>query len=102
MKLYFLIIIGAIVLIGGFLYLALTYNIHLIPVQECVEGTKVYGFWNGLWHGMISLISVIASLFNDDITIYAVNNNGFWYNLGFILGCGAVAGGSLKVSKNRR
>jgi len=101
MKTAFILIIIFVAFIAGFIWLALTYNIHVLPIQECVEGTKIYGFWNGLWHGMISVISLIASMFNHDITIYAVNNNGVWYNLGFIMGCGAVAGGSSRVSKNR-
>ena len=53
-------------------------------IETCVTG-KVYGFWNGLWHGIISPISFIGSLFNDEIAVYAVNNNGGWYDFGFIL-----------------
>jgi hypothetical protein len=77
---------------------------HIVPVQECVEGTKVYGFWNGLWHGMIAGITFIGSLFNHDIAVYAVNNNGGWYNFGFLLGVGAWSGSSTTytVRKNRR
>ncbi len=68
---------------------------HVVPVKECVEGTKVYGFWNGLWHGMIACITFIGSLFNDTIAVYAVNNNGGWYNFGFLLGVGAWSGSSV-------
>jgi hypothetical protein len=35
---------------------------------------------------MIMTFSFIGSLFSDDIAIYAVNNNGAWYNFGFIGG----------------
>jgi len=49
---------------------------HVVPIEECVEGTKVYGFWNGLWHGMIAGITFIGSLFDDTVAVYAVNNNG--------------------------
>ena len=38
----------------------------------------LYGFWGGLWHGMIIPISFISSLFNDDVVIYAINNVGGW------------------------
>jgi len=57
------------------------------PVQACLEG-KQYGFFYGLLHGFITPISFIASLFNDDIAIYAVNNSGGLYDLGFLLGSG--------------
>lgn len=57
------------------------------PVQECLTG-KQYGFLYGLLHGFITPISFIASLFDDNVAIYAVNNRGGWYDLGFLLGSG--------------
>jgi len=44
------------------------------------------GFWKGLWHGFIMLFTFVVSLFRDRIGIYEANNNGNWYNLGFVLG----------------
>ncbi len=58
-------------------------------VQSCTAG-HMYGFWGGLWHGLILFFDFIGSLFSDDIAIYAVNNNGGWYNFGFMLGSGAI------------
>ena len=72
---------------------------HVVPIQSCVEGTKVFGFWNGLWHGMIVVFTFIGGLFNHDVAIYAVNNNGAWYNLGFILGVGACSGTKIVFNK---
>ena len=46
----------------------------------------VYGFWGGTWHGMIMFPSFIGSLFSDDIAVYAVHNNGAWYDFGFVGG----------------
>jgi hypothetical protein len=51
------------------------------------------GFWLGLWQGLISPITFVISLFNDDVNIYEVNNNGNWYNLGFMLGVAIVFSG---------
>lgn len=45
-----------------------------------------YGFWGGLWHGFIVLFSFIGSLFDPTIAVYSINNNGPFYNLGFVLG----------------
>ena len=50
------------------------------------DGTHIYGFWGGTWHGMISGFSFIGSLFDDSIRVYAVNNNGHWYDFGFVGG----------------
>jgi hypothetical protein len=59
------------------------------PIQECLTETP-YGFWSGIWHGIIVPFSFIGSLFNDSIAIYAVNNNGALYDLGFVLGTGSI------------
>ena len=58
-------------------------------VEHCVKG-HVYGFWGGIWHGSIMFFSLIGSWFNDDIAVYAINNNGGWYNLGFVFGIGGL------------
>jgi hypothetical protein len=44
------------------------------------------GFWLGLWHGFIFPVAWIVSLFTDDVAIYAVPNNGGWYDFGYFLG----------------
>ena len=54
-------------------------------VKECLTGRQ-YGFLYGLIHGFITPISFIGSLFKDNVAIYAVNNTGALYDLGFLLG----------------
>jgi len=54
--------------------------------------TNAPGFWSGLWHGFISPIAFIVSLFSD-YRIYAFPNDGRWYDLGFMLGIGGFSGG---------
>jgi hypothetical protein len=56
-------------------------------VELCLTGHK-YGFFGGLWHGFIAPFDFIAMLFNDKVTMYAQNNNGGLYALGFLLGSG--------------
>jgi len=59
-------------------------------VQACLPPTEhTYGFWGGLWHGLIAGFAFIGSLFSDDIAVWAVNNNGGWYTFGFVIGCGS-------------
>ena len=54
---------------------------------------KVSGFWKGLWHGLISPITFIISIFTKSVRLYEVHNSGFWYNLGFVLGAGILLHG---------
>jgi hypothetical protein len=44
------------------------------------------GFWAGLWHGLIFPLAWIVSLFAPSVAIYAVPNNGGWYDFGYFLG----------------
>lgn len=60
------------------------------------------GFWWGLWHGFIFPFSWIGSLFRPDVAVYAVPNNGGWYDFGFFLGVTVLGGGSWFGSKGRR
>lgn len=55
---------------------------------ELTQVGHTYGFWGGLWHGMISGFDFIGMLFSDDICVYAPNNNGTWYAFGFVFGVG--------------
>ena len=52
------------------------------------------GFLKGIWHGLISPIAFIISLFNKSVNIYEIHNNGGWYNLGFLIGAMIIFGGS--------
>lgn len=56
-------------------------------VASCLTG-HTYGFLGGLWHGFIAPFDFIGMLFNKEITLYAQNNNGGLYALGFLLGSG--------------
>lgn len=57
------------------------------------------GFLLGLVQGFIAPVTFIVSLFKPDVAVYAVPNNGAWYNFGFVLGIGGFAGGA---SQTRR
>jgi hypothetical protein len=56
-------------------------------IDLCLTGHK-YGFLGGLWHGFIAPFDFVGMLFNEKITMYAQNNNGGLYALGFLLGSG--------------
>ncbi len=76
----------------------------LLLLTACTAGNPQFtndapaGFWYGLWHGVISFISLIIHLFNDAIVVYETNNTGGWYDFGFLLGVIAIWGGGSHVS----
>ena len=60
---------------------------------------SVAGVWLGVWHGVISPVTLALSFFNKDVQMYEVHNDGSQYNFGFFLGVvillvvlGALAG----------
>jgi hypothetical protein len=44
------------------------------------------GFLLGLWHGFIFPVAWVVSLFASNVAVYAVPNNGGWYDFGYFLG----------------
>ena len=66
-------------------------------IDACKTG-HVYGFFGGLWHGIIAPLSFVISLFSDNVAVWAVNNNGGWYSFGFLLGVGSLGLGGGKAS----
>ena len=55
------------------------------------------GFWLGLWHGFIFPVAWIVSLFADKVAIYAVPNNGGWYDFGYFVGIVFLGVGARKT-----
>src|SRR4030042_3809218 len=63
---------------------------------------KVAGFWFGLWHGLVSPVTFVVSLFSKTVRLYEVHNNGGWYNFGFVLGAGVFLGGGIFGHQKKR
>jgi hypothetical protein len=57
-----------------------------IDVSSCIVNGEPAGFWKGVWHGAIMFPDFIGSLIWDDVAVYATNNNGAWYDFGFVGG----------------
>ena len=63
------------------------------------------GFLLGVWHGFIFPVAWVLSLFFENIAIYAVPNDGGWYDFGYFVGIvfiGVGARSSKKVVVYRR
>lgn len=63
---------------------------------------KVAGFWLGLWHGLISPVTFVISLFSKTVRLYEVHNSGGWYNFGFVLGAGLFLSGGIFGHKRKK
>jgi hypothetical protein len=87
---YFVFIVFLLILYGCAQY---------VPLEEAANVPKV-GFWHGLWHGIIFPIAWVVSLFSESTAIYAVYNNGAWYDFGFFIGVGGFSA-SLFASKKK-
>lgn len=79
----------------------------LLIATSCAPGNKRFdekaaGFWAGLWHGLICIITFIISLFTDSVSMYEVSNSGGWYNLGFLIGAAIALGGSWGPYKKKK
>ena len=50
----------------------------------------VAGILLGIWHGIISPVTIVLSFVNKDVQMYEVHNDGSQYNLGFLIGVAIV------------
>jgi hypothetical protein len=79
----------------------------LVMITACAPGMndrtpeRPAGFLWGIWHGWIAPFSLIFSIFIPEVSIYEVNNTGFWYDFGFYI---AIVGGfgGLALSRKKR
>ena len=96
MKKYRFLFLLAAVVLASCLFVSCA---DIEPIQACLAGRR-YGFLYGLLHGFITPISFVTSLFRDDVAVYAVNNSGGLYDLGFLLG--SSGWGFLAGNRSRR
>jgi len=57
------------------------------------------GFWLGVWHGFIFPVAWVISIFVPDVAVYAVPNNGGWYDFGYFVGIMFLGVGSHRTRK---
>lgn len=79
-----------------------------VLLAGCVAGDPRFtpeapaGFWQGLWHGIISVITLIVGLFDASVRVYEIDNNGAWYDFGFLFGVVSIWGGGGAKGYHRR
>ena len=73
-------------------------NLESVPDR----GGDVAGFWLGLWQGIIAPVTFIISLFTDTVSVYEVQNNGNWYDFGFVIGAGILFSGGAAGARKKK
>ncbi|MDH5180333.1 MAG: hypothetical protein OEZ39_08500 [Gammaproteobacteria bacterium] len=64
----------------------------LLLLAACTAGNEQFtpdkpaGFFYGLWHGVISIITLLIQIFSDTVKVYEPHNTGGWYDFGFLSG----------------
>jgi hypothetical protein len=89
------------------IFVLMVFSLSCVPGFNDVEKTpnkngKVAGFWLGIWHGLLSPITFIISLFSKNVRFYEVHNSGGWYNFGFVIGAGLFLSGGILGRKRKR
>jgi hypothetical protein len=59
-------------------------------VKKADASNHVAGILMGIWHGVISPITLVVSFINPNVQMYEVHNDGSQYNLGFLIGVAIV------------
>ena len=95
---YFLKMIRKKLNIALLLFFVLTSLISCAPEDYT---SQQYGFFSGIWHGLIWIFALIGKLFGADVGLYAENNTGFTYWLGFILGLSGLGGGGTTAGRKK-
>ena len=95
-SIYFIVILAAALVL-----------VSCAPGPNSVEktpaaGGQPAGFLLGLWHGFISPVTFVISVFTRNVRFYEVHNNGTWYNFGFVLGAGLFLSGGILGRKKKR
>ncbi len=64
-------------------------GIFMITLLACTPADltiEEYGFGYGIWHGLSSFFNLVGSWFGADVGLYALNNSGFFYWVGYVIG----------------
>ena len=83
------VIVAALVFLGA---VVIGFSTYGLPQHHSLNPDPG-GFLAGFTHGVLYVVSFIASLFDGQYAIYEVPNAGAWYDFGYVLGVGMFTGG---------
>lgn len=90
------------------LVLFLIFLLTAVMLTGCMPGDGSYtyddpaGIFWGIWHGWIAPISLIVSIFDNDIRLYEPINTGFAYDFGFYIAVISGFGGLSLCRKKKK
>ena len=76
----------------------------VLVLSACAAGDARFsqetpaGFLWGIWHGVISVISLVVHIFNENVAVYETHNLGGWYDFGFLIGVIFIWSGGCHVN----
>jgi len=59
-------------------------------VNKADAHNRIASILLGIWHGIISPVTLVVSFINPNVQMYEVHNDGSPYNLGFLIGVAIV------------
>ncbi len=78
----------------------------LLSMPSCAEavdcpnvGGETHGFLYGILHGLVFPFALIAKILGLDYDLYAHNNTGLFYWIGYLIGFGGIYGGVLRFRR---
>ena len=61
------------------------------PLMNATDANgRTAGVLLGIWHGIISPVTMVLSFVNPELQMYEVHNDGNQYNFGFLIGAAIV------------
>ena len=86
------------------IFVVLLIVMMMVMLTGCLPGDSGFeensaGFFWGVLHGWLAPVSLIISIFNDQVNMYEIFNTGLGYNFGFYI---AIIGGFGGLSLSRR
>jgi predicted small secreted protein len=90
-----------VLLLGALVAVVLLSSCAAGPNPATGAGQDPAGFWYGLWHGFITPVTFVVSLFTREVSIYEVRNNGGWYDFGYVVGLSLIFSGGGAAGRRR-
>jgi hypothetical protein len=89
----------AVMVVAALLALAAMLSLSACAATQAADAVAptAPGFLLGLWHGFIFPVAWVVSLFVPQVAVYAVPNNGGWYDFGYFLGIVVFGVGARKT-----
>jgi len=98
-RISFFVLLG-LAIVAAAIYI-IVYHVG-VPTRNVDLSGAPANFLLSLRQGLVIVLSFIASWFDNNIVLYQAHDNGFWYNLGYLIALSVSVGGIARGSRTRR